>query len=127
MEIYKIIAVGVVSAVLIVYLKATGSELALPATVCAGTIILFMTFSYVTEFVAYFKEIGEAGGVDFSVFKIVIKIIVVSCLVQFAATTVEDFGMKSIAEKMAFAGKILILCMSAPMVKNLVEVVSGMI
>ena len=111
MEIFKIAAVGIVSAVLIVYLKSIGSELALPATVCAGIVVLYMTVTYVSAFVSYFRQLGEASGIDRSVFGIVIKILAISYLVQFATSTVEDFGLKSIADKIVFSGKILILTM----------------
>jgi len=73
MEIFKIVAVGVVSAVLIVYLKHLNSELTMPLTVCCGILILLMTVSYVEEFLSVFSNIASISGIDGSVLKIAKK------------------------------------------------------
>ncbi|MBQ7643085.1 MAG: hypothetical protein IJS67_04195, partial [Clostridia bacterium] len=70
MEIYKIVAVGIVSAIILVYLKSVNSELAMPAGIVAGIILLVMTASYVSEFVVFFKSLTESAGIDPSFFKL---------------------------------------------------------
>ncbi|MBE5742222.1 MAG: hypothetical protein E7360_02740 [Clostridiales bacterium] len=127
MEIFKIVAVGVVSAVLIVYLKHLNSELTMPLTVCCGILILLMTVSYVEEFLSVFSNIASISGIDGSVLKIILKIIALSYLIEFSTTLIEDFGLKSIADKVVFGGKILILILSAPIIENLITTVVGLL
>ena len=47
-EIYKIIAIAVVVAVLCYYLKSLGSELFVPALVAGGAVLLFYTGAYLS-------------------------------------------------------------------------------
>ena len=127
MEIYKIVAVGVISAIIIVYLKSVNSDFSMPLTVVAGIILLLMTVSYLEDFISLFSSLAEISNLDNSVFKIILKIIAISYLVEFSSTLIEDFGLKSIADKVTFAGKILILTMSAPIIKNLITLITGLL
>lgn len=127
MEIYKILAVAIICAVLIVYIKSINPEIAMPLSVCAGVLLLIMTVSYLNNFFTVFKSLSSYSQVDSSVFKIIIKMVAISYLIEFTATTIEDFGLKAIADKVVFAGKILILTMSAPIIENLIKVVVDLI
>lgn len=121
MELYKIIGVGLISAFVIVYLKSTDSNLAMPLTVCSGIILLSMTASYLSDFLSIFNSLSSNEYLDGSILKLTIKILAISYLVEFSASAIEDFGLKSIADKVVFAGKILILTMSAPIIENLIQ------
>ena len=125
MEIYQIAAVGVISALIVVYLKTMNSELSMLAAVAAGIVLIVMSLSYVVEFVGFFSEFTQKTQLDPSIFKIVIKIIAISYFIEFSASLIEDFGLKNIADKVVFAGKMVILTLAAPIIKNLIEVVSG--
>ena len=127
MEIYKIIAVGIISAILIVYLKSINSELTPLAIVGSGLILLVMTASYVSEFVSSFSTLFSVSGVDKSAFYLTVKIIAVAYLVEFSATLIDDFGLKSVSDKVVFAGRILLLTMSLPIITKLIEVVVNML
>ncbi|MBR1867677.1 MAG: hypothetical protein IJ800_03755 [Clostridia bacterium] len=127
MGIYKIVAVGVVSALIIVYLKYINSELTMPVTICSGIILLLTTVSYSTEFIGVLNEITAISGIDTKVFSIIIKIVAISYLVEFSASLIDDFGLKSISDKVVFAGRLVILTMSMPIVKNLIEVIVDLI
>ena len=127
MEIYKIIAVGIISAILIAYLKSVNSELTTLATVCAGLVILVMTVSYLSEFVSYFASIVNTAGIDKSSFTLTIKIIAISYIVEFSATLIEDFGLKSVSDKVVFAGRILLVTMAMPIINDLLRSVTKML
>ena len=127
MEIYKIIAVGIISAILIVYLKSINSELTPLAIVGSGLILLVMTASYVSEFVSSFSTLFSVSGVDKSSFYLTVKIIAVAYLIEFSATLIDDFGLKSVSDKVVFAGRILLLTMSLPIITKLIEVVVDML
>lgn len=127
MDIYKIIAVGIICAIIIVYLKSVNSEFCIPVSVCSGILLLIMTASYVSDFISIFSDIAKLSKIDGTILKLILKIIAISYLVEFSSTLIEDFGMKSIADKVVFAGKIVILTMSAPIIKNLIETVTGLL
>lgn len=127
MEVFKVVIIGVVCTIVIVYLKNVNSDFVMPVTICSGILILCLTLSYVNDFIDLFKTIAENSGLDSSIFKIILKIVAISYLVEFSATLIEDFGLKSLADKVVFAGKILILTMSAPIIESLINVVSNLL
>ena len=89
MEIYKIVAFGLICAFTIVYLKSTDSTLAMPLTVCSGVILLTMTASYLADFLDIFKTLTSSTYLDGHVIKLAIKILAISYLVEFSASTIE--------------------------------------
>ena len=127
MEIYKIVAFGLICAFTIGYLKSTDSNLAMPLTVCSGVILLTMTASYLADFLDIFKTLTSSTYLDGHVIKLAIKILAISYLVEFSASTIEDFGLKSIAEKVVFAGKLVILTISIPIIETLISTIIGLL
>lgn len=123
MEVCKIVAVGLVCTVLVVWLKSVGSEYALLAAIASSVLLLTMTLSYVIRFVGFFNRLSETTGVSSEVVVLVLKILGISYLIEFSSSLIEDFGLKSLSEKVVFAGKIVILTLSVPVVESVVSAV----
>lgn len=124
---YKIIAVGIISALIIICLKSANSELAAPVSIASGLLILLMTVSYVKEFVSFFKDMANVAGLDDGIYKIVLKVLAISYLSEFASGAVEDLGQKNLSEKMQFASKTIMIVLAMPLLKNLIEKVVALI
>ncbi len=122
----KIVAVAIICAILILYLKSIHSDLALPATIGAGIIIIYLSFSYVAQTFEFFSSLINMTGVDGSLFSIIFKITAIGYLVEFGAGTIEDFGLKSLADKLVFAGKIIILGISMPVIYAVFNLLKGL-
>ena len=123
MEIYKIIAFAIIASILCFYLKSLNSELFIPALIATGIILLIFSIEYLTFTVSFFNQLFESSKVDKSIAILIIKLIALSYLIEFSASLVEDLGLKSIAEKLLFIGKILLFFMSLPMVELLTQTV----
>ena len=124
-ELIKIIGVGLVTAVAAVLLRSTKPELSFAVTVAGVVIILIFAIDLASETFGIFSEIGEMAGIDDSLVKIVVKIIATGYLVEFAAGMVEDFGSKSVADKLVFAGKVIIFTVSVPIVRSMVTLIGN--
>lgn len=127
MEIYKIAAVGIISVILIVYLRSVNAELAVIVGVASGILILLLSVSYIKEFIVFFEEVAKTGGIDNSVFKLVLKIIAVSYLIEFSSSVAVDFGQTSLANKIQFAGKLIMVSLAIPLIKNMIDFVVSLI
>lgn len=125
MEIVKIIGVGIVTAIAAVLLRSSKPELSFAVTVAGCAIILIFAVDLFAGTFSIFAELGEKTGIDNDLIKIILKIIAVGYLVEFAADIVEDFGAKSIADKLVFAGKVIIFSISLPIIRSLVTLISG--
>lgn len=124
---YKIIAVGLISALIIICLKSANSELAAPVSIASGLLILLMTVSYVKEFVSFFKDMANVAGLDDGIYKIVLKVLAISYLSEFASGAVEDLGQKNLSEKIQFASKTIMIILAMPLLKNLIEKVVALL
>lgn len=124
---YKIVAVGLVSALIIICLKNANSELAAPVSIASGLLVLLMTVSYVKDFVSFFGDIANVAGIDDGVYKIVLKVLAISYLSEFASGAVEDLGQKNLSEKIQFAGKAIMIVLAVPLLKNLIEKVVALL
>lgn len=123
MELYKIIIVALTSAILCVYLKNINSEFFILALICGGVLILTLSLNYISQTLSFITEIANKSGIDEGIISLVIKITLVAYLIEFTCNLIDDFGIKSLSEKVAFSGKILLLCMSTPIFNNIFEIV----
>lgn len=124
---YKIIAVGLISALIIICLKSANSELAAPVSIASGLLILLMTVSYVKEFVSFFGDLSNVARLDDGIYKIVLKVLAISYLSEFASGAVEDLGQKNLSEKIQFASKTIMIVLAMPLLKNLIEKVVALL
>ncbi len=125
MELIRIIGVGLVTAIAAILLRSTKPELSFAVTVAGCVIILIFSLDILWSTFGIFEQIGEQTGIDNALIRIVLKIIAIGYLVEFAAGVVEDFGSKSVADKLVFAGKVIIFTVSVPIVQTLVSLVGS--
>ena len=125
MELVRIIGVGLVTAIAALLLKGTKPELAFAVTIAGAVIVLIFSLDLLAATFGIFAEIGEKTGIDSALIRIIIKIVAIGYLVEFAAGVVEDFGSKSIADKLIFAGKVVCFSVSVPVIRTLVSLIGS--
>lgn len=119
----KIAALALVCAVLVTYLKSVGSEFYSLALVGSGIIILYFGIEYVVTTVDFFNKIAQSASFDENFLPIILKIISIGYIVEFGAGLVEDMGVKSLADKLVFIGKLIILSVSIPVFYAVFELI----
>lgn len=112
----KIVLLTIIFAIIIIYLKGVNSELFTLATVGASIVVISLVLEYIGQAFSVFNMMIDATKIDRSLFNIIFKIMAIGYLVEFGAGIVNDFGLKSLADKLVFAGKIVIFCMSLPII-----------
>ncbi len=119
------IGVGLVTAIAAILLRSSKPELSFAVTVAGCVIILIFSIDLFAETFSVFAEIGEKTGIDQSLIKIILKIVAVGYLIEFAAGIIEDFGSKSIADKLVFAGKVVIFSVSLPIIRSMIGLIGA--
>ena len=127
MELAKIIGVGLVTAIAALILKSSKPELAFAVTIAGGVIILIFALDMLGASLRIFTDIAEKTGIDQFLVKIILKIVAIGYLVEFSAGIVEDFGSKSIADKLVLAGKIIIFTVSIPIIQSLITLIGNIL
>lgn len=125
MELIKIIGVALVTAISALFLRSSKPELSFAVTVTGIALILIFIVDMLGETFEVFSQIGEKTGISNALIKVIVKIVAIGYLVEFAAGAVEDFGSKSVADKLVLAGKIVIFSVSIPIIQSMLTVIDG--
>ena len=127
MEIVRIVCVGIVGAITYCYLKSVNSELSSLSVIATGLVILLLSLSYIVTTFNFFTEISQKTGIDSSLFLIIVKIIIISYLIDFSVNLCEDIGVKSIGDKIMLGGKVMIFSISIPIFNSLIETITSIL
>lgn len=112
----RICALIIVFAIIILFLRSVNPEIATLALVASGVIVIYMTLKYLGQVFGVLNDLVEMTGVDSRLFDLIIKITAIGYLVEFSSSTVEDLGFPSLAQKLVFIGKLIILIMALPII-----------
>lgn len=127
MELFKIVGIGLITCIACLIVRQVKPDVASIIMIAGGVVILLMVVDYVAQIFDVFKVVIDKTGLTSNLFSIVLKIVGVGYLTEFAANICSDTGCNSLADKILLAGKILILVMSLPIVTNIVEIVVGLL
>ena len=127
MSILKIAVAGVVFAILVVLVREQRSELAIVLACAAGLVLFFFVADALNEIIFVLTGIVERSGIESSVLSTLFKIVGTGYICEFAANLCEDYGCKSVGDKISLAGKIVILALTLPVLTKIVDLIMGMI
>ena len=127
MNVAQIVAFALVSVFIIILLKQYKREYALLASIAASGIIILFGLSKLEVIVDLLNELINKTGINKEFFKILIKITGVAYLIDFGSNICKDVGESAIASKVDFAGKVIIVTMSLPILTTLLETVTEVI
>ena len=123
MEIFKIVAVGILICVVTLILKQVKPELSVTVVIAGSVILITYALSYFSTVFQVFGNIVNKTGIDQGLFTILLKLIGVGYLVEFGASICEDTGNSSIANKIVLCGKITIFIMAMPIITSLFHLI----
>lgn len=127
MDIVKIAAAGVITAVCALILRETRADMAIAVTLAGGVIILLMVLDKVVGIFTVFETLMQRAGIDNQIFSLLVKIIGIGYVTDFSAGVIEDTGSKSLADKVVLAGKIIIMTLALPVVVKLFDLIAGLL
>lgn len=117
MDIIKIVGIGFLTLIVILVLKEFKKEYAIYASILGGIILLTMSFGTISEIVGFLNRISEKTSYNNSGFiTLLLKITGIAVLVEYGTSICRDSGETAIASKIDFAGKIIIISMSIPVI-----------
>lgn len=125
MEIFKIVGVGFVTAISAILLKQTKPELAFAVTIAGVIIVLMLAADMLEETLGALDSISRLAGVENGLVKVLLKIVGIGYLTEFAAGILEDFGVPSVADKVVLGGKLTIVAVSLPLISRVLAVLNA--
>lgn len=126
-QIFQLVGIALITAVAAILVKSTKPELALAVTIAGSVILLLFVLEVFRGSIGIFTEIAEITGLDATIVKTLLKMVGIGYLVEFSAGILNDFGQNSLADKLVFCGKILVLILAVPILESILELISDLL
>ena len=126
-QIFQLVGVAFVTAVAAILVRSTKPELAVVVTIAGGIILLLFALEIFRGSISIFSEIADATGLNASIVKTLLKMVGIGYNIEFSAGVLHDFGQDSLADKLIFCGKIIILVLAVPILESVLGLVSDLL
>ncbi|WP_123043667.1 stage III sporulation protein AD [Cohnella candidum] len=127
MDILQIVGIGFLATVLILVIREQKPMFAFLLAVFTGVGIFLALIGKIGDVVSVLDDLAARSGIPSVYLKTMLKIIGIAYIAEFGAQIVRDAGLESIASKIEFAGKMLILVMAIPIISVIVETVLNLL
>lgn len=121
MEILKIIGIGFLTLIITLTLKEYRKEMAVYSILIGGAIIIYYSLGIITEIIDFLKSILQNSNYNNMFVSVLLKITGIALLTEYAVSVCKDLGENSIANKIDFGGKIIVISLSIPIISNTLE------
>ncbi len=125
--IIKIAAVAIVGAMASVILRSIKPEFCMGAAIACSVLIIALIKEELAAVIDVMLQYANEMGIEEKYIALLIKVIGIAYLTQFAASICEDAGERAIAMKVEFAGRVTILLMSAPLMFAVLNLIMGIL
>ena len=123
---YRIVAIALLSAFLILVLKEMGFKGARLVSAVATVTVLFYAMQSVKELFSGIEEAARIGGVT-DVSKNIMKIIGIGYIYGIASDICNDLGENGVASALKVAGRVEILLVCIPFVTRIIGTAADML
>lgn len=127
MDIFKILAIAVLTCVASLIVKQVKPDFANLVSLAGGVVILLLLINYISNILDVFRDLIDKANLSPTLFSSILKIIGIGYLTEFTANLCQDTGNSSLASKVGLAGKIIILFLALPIITNLLDVIMGIL
>ena len=127
MTIVKIVVVALATVFASLIVKQTKPEISILINIAGGILLVIMVVDLIGQVFSNIFDVFKSSGINSNMLLPIFKIVGVGYLCEFGANICQDAGSSSIADKVLFCGKIVILLIALPIVRSVVDVVMGLL
>lgn len=127
MEIFQIVGLALVATVFSVLIRNEKPEIAIQIGIVTGAAIFLLMIFKISAIVNLLQDIAKKVNLDMVYLTTVLKIIGIAYITTFGAEVCRDAGENAIAAKVEFAGKILIMVLTVPILMAVLDIMLGII
>ncbi len=121
MEILQIVGAGLVVTVLILVIKPQRPELALQVSLVFGVIVFLFMLGKISGVINVLEELSQRANINKFYLSTILKIIAVAYITEFGAQVCRDAGEGTVAAKVEFAAKIIIMVLAIPIIVAILD------
>lgn len=123
MDIATIVGLGLIGSILLVVVRVQRPEMAVQLSIAIGAIIFLSLVGKLIEVVQLLMDLALRSSVNRTYLTVLLKVIGVAYITEFGAQICKDAGENSVASKIEFAGKVMIMVMALPILLAILEMV----
>jgi stage III sporulation protein AD len=120
-EILQIVGAGLVVTVLILVIKPQRPELALQVSLVFGVIVFLFMLGKISGVINVLEELSQRANINKFYLSTILKIIAVAYIAEFGAQVCRDAGEGTVAAKVEFAAKIIIMVLAIPIIVAILD------
>lgn len=123
----KLVGLALISTILCLIIKKDRPEMAMFIGILTGIMILLSVtykFNFIIESI---NELANKANIPTMYVSLIIKLIGIAYLMEFAIQICKDCGEGNIAAKLEFGGKIIVMTMSFPILISIVDMILNLI
>lgn len=120
---YKIIGVVLVAVVLGLVLKRQGQDITLLLGLCVCCIVLMAMVSYIEPVLDFIEHLQSISNIDPQLLEVILKAVGIGLIAEIAMLVCTDSGNAALGKAIQLASIGLILWLSLPLMKSLLELV----
>lgn len=127
MEILKIVALALTGVILAALMKEINKEISI-YIILATVIIMFLSIiNRITDIFLFLEGIYENVTYGKIFFPVILKVLAVAYITDFAAQMCKDAGEGAIGAKVELAGKVIIFYLAIPILTAILELIGSLL
>ncbi len=124
MEIFQFVGLALITTVLIVTVKQLeGMHIGVLISVVFGAIIFLLLIGKIGNIIDILEQLAVRSNINQFYLATILKVIGIAYITEFGAQVCRDAGENAVANKVEFAGKILVMILALPIIAAIVETV----
>ena len=127
MAVFKIAIFALLAASVVVLIRAHRPEMAMQVGTVSGVMLLVYIVLQTSGILESILAISERYGIDTTYIGLLIKIIGIAYIAQFAGEICKDAGESALASKVELGGRVMILAAALPAALSLLDMVASLI
>lgn len=127
MSFFQIICGILIGVLLAVKLKGLGSPFWIYISLGLSVFVLFYIMNRLSFVMDFLDDVMGDIGLESGYFEILIKIVGISYLCEFASNLCKESGFLSVAGQIEIGGKLTMLVMSMPILLAIVEMITSIL
>lgn len=127
MEIFKIVAIALTGVILAALMKTINKDIALYVILATVMVLLLSIVDDLIKALEFIKGIYDNVTYGKTFFPIILKVLAVAYIADFAAQICKDAGESAVAGKVEMAGKVIIFCLAIPVLTSILELITSLL
>lgn len=127
MDIFQIAGLGIVASLVLLVLRKERPEMALVTALVAGLMLITLILPKIATVIMVFGDLANESGLEPLYFGIILKVLAISYIADFASAICRDAGEELMASRVEMAGKVLILVSALPIVQEVLNVIRSLL